>query len=168
MFLYETLHEPGGVLVYGIPEFRLPNEIARIMALGVTVEVNRPIADVREHMRRHDFQAAFVATGAGTPKYLGVPGESLTGVYTANEFLVRVNFMKASRFPEHTTPAPHVEGKRVVVFGGGNMAMDSAQCALRMGAESVTIMYRRSADEIPARLEEHLVAQREACCSSIS
>lgn len=166
VFLYETLHEPGGVLVYGIPEFRLPNdiveyEIARIMELGVTIEVNRPIADVREHMKRHAFDAAFVATGAGTAKYLGVPGENLTGVYTANEFLVRVNFMKAYRFPEYTTPAPDVKGKRVVVFGGGNVATDSARCALRLGAESVTVMYRRSATEIPARLEEHVAAQRE-------
>ncbi|MBT3266231.1 FAD-dependent oxidoreductase [Candidatus Poribacteria bacterium] len=164
--MYETLHEPGGVLVYGIPEFRLPNEIvkyeiARIMSLGVTIEVNRPIADAREHMQRHGFDAAFVATGAGTAKFLGVPGENLTGVYTANEFLVRVNFMKAYRFPEYTTPVPNVVGKRVVVFGGGNVAMDSARCALRLGAESVTVMYRRSEAEIPSRLEEHVAAQRE-------
>ncbi|MAF12205.1 hypothetical protein CMK11_17300 [Candidatus Poribacteria bacterium] len=164
--MYETLHEPGGVLVYGIPEFRLPNEIveyeiARIMSLGVTIEVNRPIADAREHMQRHGFDAAFVATGAGTAKFLGVPGENLTGVYTANEFLVRVNFMKAYRFPEYTTPVPDVIGKRVAVFGGGNVAMDSARCALRLGADSVTVMYRRSEAEIPSRLEEHVAAQRE-------
>jgi glutamate synthase (NADPH) small chain len=164
--MYETLHEPGGVLMYGIPEFRLPNdivqhEIERIMALGVTIEVNRPIADAREHMKRHGFDAAFVATGAGTAKHMGIPGENLTGVYTANEFLVRVNFMKAYRFPEYTTPVPDVMGKRVAVFGGGNVAMDSARCALRLGAEEVTVMYRRSDAEIPARLEEHVVAQRE-------
>ena len=164
--MYETLHEPGGVLIYGIPEFRLPNdivkhEIERIMALGVTIEVNRPIADAREHMKRHGFDAAFVATGAGTAKHLDIPGENLTGVYTANEFLVRVNFMKAYRFPEYTTPVPDVMGKRVAVFGGGNVAMDSARCALRLGAKEVTVMYRRSDAEIPARLEEHVVAQRE-------
>ena len=164
--MYEALHEPGGVLVYGIPEFRLPNdiveyEIARILDMGVEIHVNRPVADVRVHMRRHSFDAAFVATGAGTAKSLGVPGENLTGVYTANEFLVRVNFMKAYLFPDHPTPAPDVRGRRVAVFGGGNVAMDAARCAVRLGAENVTVMYRRSAEEIPSRLEEHRAAQRE-------
>jgi len=164
--VYEIFHEPGGVLIYGIPEFRLPKdivkyEISQIADLGVKFEFNHPIRDVEEHMKKHGFDAAFVGTGAGTPYFLGIHGESLSGVYSANEFLTRINLMKSYKFPVYDTPVPDVLDKNVVVFGGGNVAMDSARSALRLGAKKVTIMYRRTAEEIPARHEEFIEAQEE-------
>lgn len=164
--VYETLHEPGGVLMYGIPEFRLPKEIVRhevslIARAGVAFELNHPIRDVAKFMHGHRFDAAFIATGAGTPYLLQIPGENLIGVYSANEFLTRINLMKAYMFPKFDTPAPDVSGKQVVVFGGGNVTMDAARCALRLGAAKVTVMYRRGEEEIPARAEEFVAAKEE-------
>lgn len=164
--VFESLHAFGGVLRYGIPEFRLPkaildHEIEYIRSLGVqlvpdviigkTVTVEELLAD--------GYRAIFIGTGAGLPHFLGIPGESLVGVYSANEFLTRANLMKAYRFPEHETPIRR--GRRVVVVGAGNVAMDSARTAVRLGAEEVTVVYRRSRDEMPARAEEILNAEEE-------
>ena len=156
--MYEALHIPGGVLVYGIPEFRLPKkivsyEIDALAALGVKFVTNRVVglsetlADIMER-----FDAAFVATGAGLPSFLNIPGENLQGVYSANEYLTRVNLMKAYRFPEYDTPV--IRGESMAVFGGGNVAMDSARTAVRLGSKEVHLVYRRSKDEMPARAEE--------------
>ena len=156
--VYEALHIPGGVLVYGIPEFRLPKkivsyEIDALAALGVKFVTNRVVglsetlADIMER-----FDAAFVATGAGLPSFLNIPGENLQGVYSANEYLTRVNLMKAYRFPEYDTPV--IRGESMAVFGGGNVAMDSARTAVRLGSKEVHLVYRRSKDEMPARAEE--------------
>ncbi|MDD5503656.1 MAG: NADPH-dependent glutamate synthase, partial [Candidatus Thermoplasmatota archaeon] len=162
--IFEVLHKPGGVLVYGIPEFRLPKDIVAaevdyVRKLGVEIKtdvvVGRTIT-VDEILKEYD--AVFLGTGAGLPQFMGIPGENLNGVYSANEFLTRVNLMKAYKFPEYDTPVN--VGKRVVVIGGGNVAMDSARCALRLGAES-TIVYRRSKDEMPARKEEIHHAEEE-------
>ncbi len=163
--IYETLHEPGGVLVYGIPEFRLPKDIVReeidyIRKLGVNIETDAIIGQtttVDELLEEHD--AAFLGTGAGLPALLGLDGENLPGVYSANEYLIRVNLMKAYQFPEYDTPIK--VGKRVAVIGGGNVAMDAARCALRLGAEEVYIIYRRSEQEMPARVEEIERAKEE-------
>ncbi len=163
--ILETLHRPGGVLVYGIPEFRLPKrivetEIESIKRLGVKVMTDvvvgktMTIDDLLE-----DYDAVFLGTGAGLPLLLGIPGEDLSGVYSANEFLIRINLMKAYAFPDYDTPIK--VGKRVVVIGGGNVAMDSARCALRLGAEEVSIVYRRSEKEMPARDEEIERAKEE-------
>ncbi len=158
--VFEALHTPGGVLVYGIPEFRLPKalvrrEIASVEKLGVKIEPNMVIGrciSLEELMEEEGFDAVFIGTGAGLPNFQNIPGENLNGVYSANEFLTRINLMKAYRFPETDTPV-RVE-RNVAVVGGGNVAMDAARCAKRMGAENVSIIYRRSRKEMPARAEE--------------
>lgn len=163
--IFEALHLAGGVLVYGIPEFRLPKSIVRreienLKALGVTVETNTIVGKtltVDELQQDYGFEAVFLGTGAGLPKFMGVPGESLKGVYSANEFLTRVNLMKAYQ-PDSATPVQR--GRRVVVVGGGNVAMDAARCARRLGAE-VTVVYRRTRAELPARREEVEHAEEE-------
>lgn len=158
--LFEALHKPGGVLIYGIPEFRLPKaivekEVDYIRNLGVSVVVNAVIGNlftVDELLTEHGYDACFIATGAGLPVFMGIPGENLNGVYSANEFLTRANLMKAYLFPEYDTPIKR--GRNVAVFGGGNVAMDSARVALRLGAEKVYLVYRRSEAEMPARKAE--------------
>jgi len=157
--IFEALHASGGVLAYGIPEFRLPKEIVRresefLEKLGVEFRFNTPVGPAIPGPRllEEGFDAVFIGTGAGLPNFLGIPGENLKGVYSSNEFLTRVNLMKAYRFPEYGTPV--LRGKNVAVVGGGNVAMDSARCALRLGAEKVNIVYRRTRAEMPARLEE--------------
>lgn len=157
--LFEALHTPGGVLVYGIPEFRLPKaivarEIASLQERGLKVMTNMVIGkvlSVDELLDREGFSAVFIGTGAGLPRFMNIPGENLGGVYSANEFLTRVNLMKAYLTDSAT---PIQRGKRVVVVGGGNVAMDAARCARRLGADEVSIVYRRSAEELPARAEE--------------
>jgi len=157
--IYEALHEPGGVLVYGIPEFRLPKEIVRqevdgLRKMGVEIKLNVLVgqAITIDDLFNEGADAIFVGTGAGLPYFLNIPGENLNGIYTANEFLTRVNLMKAYRFPEYHTPV--YIGKNVAVFGGGNTAMDAARTSLRLGPDSVKLMYRRSEAEMPARREE--------------
>ncbi|MEM3770400.1 MAG: NADPH-dependent glutamate synthase [Candidatus Bathyarchaeia archaeon] len=165
--IFEALHLPGGVLVYGIPEFRLPKSIVQaevdyIRKLGVELKLGYLIGrtyTVPELVKERGFDAVFIGTGAGLPQFLGVPGENLGGIYSANEFLIRVNLMKAYAFPEYDTPIRI--GKHVVVIGGGNVAMDSARSALRLGAEQVCIVYRRSREEMPARKEEIENAEEE-------
>ena len=164
--LYEALHVAGGVLVYGIPEFRLPKEIVQVevdyvKSLGVDVRLNSVIGkiDTVDELLENEYDAVFLGTGAGLPMFMNIPGENLNGVYSANEFLTRVNLMKAYLFPEYDTPIK--KAKRVAVIGGGNVAMDSARCALRLGAEEVYIVYRRSRDELPARHEEVENAEEE-------
>lgn len=165
--VFEALHEPGGVLVYGIPEFRLPKRIVEaevdyVKSLGVEVRVNVVIGKtltVDELFDDYGYEAVFIGTGAGTPCFLGIPGENLNGVYTANEFLTRTNLMQAYRFPEYATPIK--VGRRVAVVGGGNVALDAARTALRLGAGEVTVVYRRSRQEMPARCEEVLHAEDE-------
>ena len=157
--VFEALHLAGGVLVYGIPEFRLPKAIVQkevdgLKKLGVKVETNMVIGRVitiDELQKEYGFEAIFIGSGAGLPNFLGIPGENLNGVYSANEFLTRTNLMKAYR-PDSNTPIEHP--KRVAVVGGGNVAMDAARCALRLGAEHVYVVYRRSLAELPARKEE--------------
>ncbi len=164
--IFEALHVAGGVLVYGIPEFRLPKKIVQeevdyIKKLGV--ELHTDILMGRtftiEELFDRGFDAVFIGSGAGLPQFLGIPGENLGGIYSANEFLIRVNLMKSYRFPQFDTPLR--VGKNVAVIGAGNVAMDSARCALRLGAEHVCIIYRRSKEEIPARHEELLNAEEE-------
>jgi len=157
--LFESLSTPGGVLVYGIPEFRLPKKIVEIeidyvRSLGVELVTDVLIGKTItiEELFSQGFKAVFIGSGAGLPQFLGVPGENLLGVYSANEFLARVNLMKAYKFPEYLTPVK--VGKKVAVLGAGNVAMDAARVSLRLGAEEVTIVYRRSRDEMPARAEE--------------
>ncbi|MCR1897647.1 NADPH-dependent glutamate synthase [Irregularibacter muris] len=164
--IFEAFHTPGGVLVYGIPEFRLPKEIVNkevqsLQNLGVTIKNNMVIGRIYsiDELIEEDFEAVFVGTGAGLPNFLNIPGENLNGVYTANEFLTRVNLMKAYKFPEYDTPIRI--GKKVAVIGGGNVAMDAARSAKRLGAEEVYIIYRRSEEEMPARLEEVHHAKEE-------
>lgn len=164
--VYEALHVAGGVLVYGIPEFRLPKQIVQaevdyVEKLGVELHADALIGRLHtvEELLTIGFDAVFVATGAGLPKFLCVEGENLSGIYSANEFLIRVNLMKSYNFPEFKTPI-HI-GKNVLVIGGGNVALDSARCALRLGVKTVTIAYRRSRDEMPARREEISNAQEE-------
>ncbi len=156
--VFEALHIPGGVLVYGIPEFRLPKaivarEIEGLKAMGVQVETNMVIGRILsvDELFARGFDAVFIGSGAGLPRFMGIPGENFKGVLSANEFLTRVNLMKAY-LPDSETPVPR--GKKVAVVGGGNVAMDAARCAKRLGAEEVYIVYRRSMDEIPARAEE--------------
>ena len=164
--LYEALHYPGGVLMYGIPEFRLPKSIVQAEAeyvkkLGVEVRVNCLVGrtfTIPELLKK-GFDAVFIGTGAGLPQFLGVPGENLGGIYSANEFLIRVNLMQSFTFPKCDTPIRI--GKKVAVIGGGNVAMDSARSALRLGAEQVCIVYRRSREELPARKEEIENAEEE-------
>ncbi len=157
--VFEALHTAGGVLVYGIPEFRLPKDIVQqeidgLKALGVDIETNMVIGKVLtvdELLEEEGFEAVYVASGAGLPRFMNIPGESLNGVYSANEYLTRVNLMKAYQ-PGSRTPIQH--SRRVAVVGGGNVAMDAARCAKRVGGEEVYIVYRRSMEELPARKEE--------------
>lgn len=164
--IFEALHTAGGVLMYGIPQFRLPKEIVQaeveyIKKLGVKIHLDSMIGKlytVRELLNA-GFDAMFIGSGAGLPNFLRLPGENLGGIYSANEFLIRTNLMKAYRFPEYDTPINI--GKRVAVIGGGNVAMDSARCSLRLGAEKVFIIYRRGMSELPARHEEVENAEEE-------
>ncbi len=164
--IFEALHEPGGVLVYGIPEFRLPkdtvvkNEIENIKKLGVKLETNVIVgrtANIDELMEEEGFKAVFIGSGAGLPKFMGIDGENANGVFSANEFLTRVNLMKAYK-EDYATPVK--VGNKVAVVGGGNVAMDAARTALRLGAET-HIVYRRSEEELPARVEEVHHAKEE-------
>jgi glutamate synthase (NADPH) small chain len=163
--VYEAFHAPGGVLVYGIPEFRLPkeivaNEVERLERLGVNVECNAVIGKTYSiDELREAFDAVFIAVGAGLPLFMGVPGEGLKGVYSANEYLTRINLMDAYAFPDADTPV--LQGRRVVVVGGGNVALDSVRTAKRLGAEEAIIVYRRSRAEMPARIEEIRHAEEE-------
>lgn len=164
--IFEGLHDTGGVLRYGIPEFRLPKtivdkEVDYIKKLGVKIEVNVVVGltTTIDELKNDGFKAIFIGTGAGLPYFLGIPGENLSGVYSANEFLTRTNLMQAYKFPEYDTPIK--VGKKVAVVGAGNVAMDSARCALRLGAEEVYIVYRRSFEEMPARAEEVEHAKEE-------
>ena len=157
--VYEALHVAGGVLMYGIPEFRLPKavvkrEIDGLEDMGVKFEYNSVVGNMAtaEELFEQGFDAIYVATGAGLPKFLNVPGENLPNVFFANEYLTRVNLMKANKFPEYDTPTKH--GKNVVVFGGGNVAMDAVRTAKRLGAEHAIIAYRRTEDEMPCRRAE--------------
>jgi glutamate synthase (NADPH/NADH) small chain len=167
--VFEALHEIGGVLVYGIPEFRLPKDIVRqevdnLRRMGVEFETNVVVGrtvTVDELLGEEGFDAVFVATGAGLPRFLGVPGEHLNGVYSSNEFLTRVNLMKAYRFPEYDEPVYDCRGKSCAVVGGGNTALDSIRTALRLGAREATLIYRRSEAEMPARAEEVRHAREE-------
>ncbi|MFC1933763.1 NADPH-dependent glutamate synthase [Chloroflexota bacterium] len=164
--IFEALHVAGGVLMYGIPEFRLPKEIVQaevdyVTSLGVELRLDSVIGkiDTIDELLNSGYDTVFLGTGAGLPMFLNIPGENLNGIYSANEFLTRVNLMKAYRFPEYDTPVK--VGKRVAVIGGGNVAMDSARCALRLGAKEVHIIYRRSEAELPARREEVENAKEE-------
>jgi len=163
--MFEALHEPGGVLVYGIPEFRLPKsivfrEIKYLEDLGVKLYTDHVIGMIKSIDELLDeYDAVFLGTGAGLPWFLNVPGENLNGVYSANEYLTRANLMKAYLFPKYKTPI--VKGKRVATVGGGNVAMDCARTALRLGAEQSIIIYRRSMEEMPARNEEIHHAEEE-------
>ncbi len=163
--VFEALHTAGGVLVYGIPEFRLPKDIVQkeidgLKALGVDVQTNMVIGRVLsiDELLEQGYEAVFIGSGAGLPRFMNIPGENLKGVYSANEFLTRVNLMKAYQ-PGSDTPIEHA--RRVAVVGGGNVAMDAARCAKRLGAEEVFIVYRRSEKELPARAEEVEHAKEE-------
>lgn len=164
--IFEALHEPGGVLVYGIPEFRLPKtkvvakEIENVKSLGVKIETNVVVGKsvtIDELLEEEGYDAVFIGSGAGLPKFMGIPGEQANGVFSANEYLTRSNLMKAFREDSNT---PIMHGKKVAVVGGGNVAMDAARTALRLGAE-VHIVYRRSEEELPARVEEVHHAKEE-------
>jgi len=164
--VFESLHKAGGVLVYGIPEFRLPKavveaEVQYVKHIGVKLEPNFLVGKTRtiDGLRKDGFKAFFIGIGAGLPYFLGIEGENLNGVYSANEFLTRTNLMKSYLFPEYDTPIKC--GERVAVVGAGNVAMDSARCALRLGAKEVYIVYRRSEQEMPARMEEIIRAKEE-------
>lgn len=157
--IFESLHMPGGVLMYGIPEFRLPKEIVQaevdyVTSLGVELRLDSLVGKLftLDELLATGYDAVFLGTGAGLPMFLNIPGENLNGIYSANEFLTRINLMKAYLFPEYDTPVKI--GKKVAVIGGGNVAMDSARCAIRLGADEVYIVYRRSEQEMPARREE--------------
>jgi len=164
--IFEAFHQPGGVLIYGIPEFRLPKSIVKheinyIKKLGVKIETNMVIGKVLDIDDLFDmgYEAVFIGTGAGLPRFMDIEGENLLGVYSANEFLTRINLMKAYTFPENDTPIKI--GKKVAVVGGGNVAMDAARSALRLGADEVHVIYRRSEAEMPARREEYEHALEE-------
>jgi len=163
--MFEALHKPGGVLVYGIPEFRLPKAIVErevnfVRSMGVKLEVNHVVGKLKTvDELLAEFDAVFVGTGAGLPSFMGIPGENHLGVYSANEYLTRSNLMKAYLFPKYDTPI--VRGKRVATVGGGNVAMDSARTALRLGAEKSILIYRRSREEMPARTAEVHHAEQE-------
>ncbi|MCE5283532.1 MAG: NADPH-dependent glutamate synthase [Deltaproteobacteria bacterium] len=164
--IFEALHKAGGVLVYGIPEFRLPKaiveaEVDYLTKLGVKIETNAVIGRLKtvDELFAEGFNAVYLAVGAGAPVFMNIPGENLSGIYSANEYLTRSNLMKAYRFPEYDTPI--VRGKKVAVIGGGNVAMDSVRTALRLGAETATIIYRRTEVEMPARIEEVHHAKEE-------
>ena len=163
--VYEALHKPGGVLVYGIPEFRLPKAIVQreidvLGALGVDIKTNMVVGKVLtvDEMFDMGYEAVFIGSGAGLPNFMGIPGESLNGVYSANEFLTRINLMEAWQEDSKT---PVMKAERVAVVGGGNVAMDAARCAKRLGAKEVCIVYRRSMKELPARAEEVEHAEEE-------
>ncbi len=163
--IFEALHKTGGVLVYGIPEFRLPKaiveaEVEYLKKMGVKVITDHVVGKIQTvDELLEEFDAIFIGTGAGLPLFLNIPGENLNGIYSANEYLTRSNLMKAYLFPEYDTPI--AIGKNVAVFGGGNVAMDSARTALRLGAENSYIIYRRSRTEMPARIEEAHHAEEE-------
>jgi glutamate synthase (NADPH/NADH) small chain len=164
--VFEALHKTGGVLVYGIPEFRLPKAIVQaevdyLAKLGVAIKVDNVIGRIRtvDELFEEGYHAIFVGIGAGLPLFMGIPGENFCGIYSANEYLTRSNLMKAYLFPEYDTPI--ARGKNVAVFGAGNVSMDSARTALRLGAEKVRIVYRRSRVEMPARIEEIQRAEEE-------
>ncbi len=164
--IFEALHIPGGVLIYGIPEFRLPKKIVQaeaeyVQKLGAELRLGYLIGRIHTipELFKKGFDAVFIGSGAGFPSFLGLPGENSGGIYSANEFLIRINLMKAYSFPAYDTPIRI--GKHVVVIGGGNVAMDSARSALRLGAEEVCIVYRRSREEMPARAEEIENAEEE-------
>ena len=164
--ILEALHVPGGVLMYGIPEFRLPKEVVQqeinyIKKLGVDIEVNFVVGKTATiaDLLNEGYDAVFIGTGAGLPNFMNIPGENLSGIYSANEFLTRTNLMKAYLFPQYATPIKI--GKKVAVIGAGNVAMDAARTALRLGAEESYIVYRRSAEEMPARHEEVEHAREE-------
>ncbi|HOP71953.1 NADPH-dependent glutamate synthase [Thermoclostridium caenicola] len=164
--VFEAFHKAGGVLVYGIPEFRLPKdlvqrEIDALKALGVEIRTNMVIGKTLnvDELFEEGYEAVFIGSGAGLPMFMGIPGENLNGVYSANEFLTRINLMKAYKFPEADTPV--FRGRNVAVVGGGNVAMDAARSAKRLGADNVYIVYRRSEAEMPARLEEVHHAKEE-------
>lgn len=167
--VFEALHEIGGVLVYGIPEFRLPKvivkgEVENLRRMGVEFETNVVVGKsvtLDELMNDEGYDAVFVATGAGLPQFLNIPGEHLNGVYSANEFLTRVNLMRAYQFPEYDEPVYDCRDKNVIVVGGGNTAMDAVRTARRLGAKSATLVYRRSEAEMPARAEEVKHAREE-------
>jgi glutamate synthase (NADPH/NADH) small chain len=158
--IFEALHVPGGVLKYGIPEFRLPNpvidvEIDALKAIGVKIECDKIIGrlfTVPQLMEDKGFEAVFIGTGAGAPRFAGLPGESLSGIFSANEYLTRTNLMSGYRFPKYDTPVGM--GKNIAVIGAGNTAMDACRVSLRMGAENVYCVYRRTIEESPARVEE--------------
>jgi glutamate synthase (NADPH/NADH) small chain len=164
--IFEALHVAGGVLIYGIPEFRLPKGIVQgevdfVASLGVDIRLDSVMGkmDTVDELLSNGYDAVFLGTGAGLPMFLDIPGENLNGIYSANEFLTRVNLMKAYLFPRYDTPIK--VGKNVAVIGGGNVAMDAARCALRLGADKVYIIYRRSRAEMPARHEEVENAEEE-------
>ncbi|HRF90219.1 MAG TPA: FAD-dependent oxidoreductase, partial [Desulfobacter postgatei] len=164
--IFEAFHKPGGVLVYGIPEFRLPKEIvasevATLEKMGAKIECNTVIGATItvDELFDEGYDAVYIGVGAGLPKFMNLPGENLIGIYSANEYLTRTNLMKGYLFPKYDTPI--ARGKHVVVLGAGNVAMDSARTAMRLGAESVKVVYRRSRDEMPARNEELHHAEEE-------
>jgi len=164
--IFEAFHVPGGVLMYGIPEFRLPKkivstEIESLKKMGVEIKTNSVIGKLFsvDELFEDDFKAVFIGSGAGLPSFMKIEGENLNGVYSSNEFLTRINLMKAYQFPKFDTPV--LIGKNVAVVGGGNVAMDAARCAKRLGAENVYIIYRRSEEEMPARTEEVHHAKEE-------
>jgi len=166
VIIFEALHVAGGVLMYGIPEFRLPKDMVQgevdyVKSLGVDIKLDQVIGRITtvDELLENGYDAAFLAPGAGAPMFLNIPGENFSNVYSANEFLTRTNLMKAYLFPEYDTPIKI--GKRVAVFGGGNVAMDASRCALRLGAGEVYIIYRRSKVEMPARAEERENAEEE-------
>ena len=165
--IFEALHKPGGVLIYGIPEFRLPKaiveaEVDYLVKQGVKLELNKVIGasrSVEDLMKKDGFDAVYLGVGAGLPTFMRIEGENLSNVYSANEYLTRINLMKAYLYPQHYTPI--AQGRNVTVVGGGNVTMDSARCALRTGAESVTVVYRRAREQMPARAEEVHHAEEE-------
>jgi len=167
--VFEALHELGGVLVYGIPEFRLPKQIIReqidyMRAMGVEFETNVVVGKtvtINELMEEEGYDAVFIGTGAGAPQFMGIPGEHLNGVYSANEFLTRINLMHAYEFPKYDEPMLDFRGKDVAVIGGGNTALDAIRSALRLGARKAYVIYRRSEAEMPARIEEVNHAKQE-------
>ena len=167
--VFEALHELGGVLVYGIPEFRLPKQIIRqqlayMSEMGVEFETNVVVGKtvtIDELMNEEGYDAVFIATGAGLPQFMKIPGEHLNGVYSANEFLTRINLMHAYQFPQYDQPMLDVDGKDVAVIGGGNTALDAVRSALRLGARKAYVLYRRSEAEMPARAEEVKHARQE-------
>lgn len=166
--VFEALHELGGVLIYGIPEFRLPKDIVKaeiesLRKLGVDFQTNSVIGftDTIDELLTNGYDAAFIAVGAGLPYFMNIPGENLIGVYSSNEFLTRVNLMKAYKFPDYDTPVFNCFGKNVAVFGGGNTAMDAVRTSKRLGAKNAYIIYRRSEVEMPARIEEVHHAKEE-------